>query len=166
MTLASAATSLEGLSVLTELPVVHIADMTVELEPFTQVPTLVGDRLVAVAKRGRLQGPRISAELLPGGGDAMVLGSDGIARVNAHAVFKTDDGVLIDYSAGGVAKFPADGSARLAAGEALPFGETYIRTTPKFETADERYTWLNALVSVSFSLLSSTRTQARIYAVL
>jgi hypothetical protein len=121
---------------------------------------------MTVGIRGRLEGPRIKAELLPGGGDTMLLGRDGIARVNAHAVFKTDDGVLIEYSGGGIAKFPADGFARLGAGERLSFGETYIRTTPKFETADDRYSWLNGLVIVSHTLLSVTLVESRMYAVL
>ena len=74
--------------------------------------------------------------------------------------------MLIHYPAGGVARFPTDGFARLAAGEQMSFGETYIRVTTKFETADERYNWLNGLLTVGHNLLSSTRVQSRIYAVL
>lgn len=166
MTAISGATSISELPVLSELPVEHLADMTVEFEPFTLVPTLVTDRLVTLGVRGRLEGPRINADLLPGGSDTMLLGSDGIARVNAHAVFQTDDAVLIELSNAGVVRIPSDGFARLTAGEGLSFGETYIRTTPKFETSDERYNWLNGLVTVSHTLLSATRVASRIYAVL
>jgi|ERR1700704_4716544 len=166
MTIASAATSLADMPVLTALPVEHIADMAVEIEPLQHVATMVSDRLVSLGTSGFLTGPRLNAELLPGGGDTMVLGTDGICRINAQAVFKTDDGVLIHYTAGGVARFPTDGFARLAAGEQMSFGETYIRVTTKFETADERYNWLNGLLTVGHNLLSSTRVQSRIYAVL
>lgn len=166
MTIKSAATSIGDLPVLTALPVEHLADMTVELEPIHTVHTLVGDRMVFVAKGGRIEGPRISGELLPGGGDPMLVGTDGIGRVDAHSVIKTDDGVLIYYTGGGVSRYTADGYERLAAGEQIPFGETYIRTTPKFETADDRYTWLNGLVTVTYTMTSSNLVQSRIYAIL
>lgn len=80
MTLASAATSQQGLPVL-----------TVELKPFTRVPTLVSDRLVTVWKSGSLPGPRISAELLPGSGDSGRPGQSKGPASYAAASSKHDD---------------------------------------------------------------------------
>jgi hypothetical protein len=54
----------------------------------------------------------------------------------------------------------------LAAGERLPFEETYVRTTPSFETADERYSWLNRLVVVTHSQVSQDHIDHRMYRVL
>ena len=83
-----------------------------------------------------------------------------------RATIKTDDGALIHYTAGGLIKIPADGLARLAAGQRLAFGETYVRTTPKFETSDERYDWLSKVVAIGYNLLSPNHVDYRIYQVL
>jgi hypothetical protein len=39
--------------------------------------------------------------------------------------------------------------AAMAAGQGTEFGDQYFRTTPRFETGDERYAWLNQAVFVS-----------------
>jgi len=57
-------------------------------------------------------------------------------------------------------------SGRLEAGERLPFEETYVRTTPRLETSDERYTWLNELVIVGQNQLSKNHIDYRMYRVL
>jgi len=56
--------------------------------------------------------------------------------------------------------------SRLAAGEVLAFDETYVRTTPKFETSDERYAWLSEVVAVGYNILSPNHIDYRIYRVL
>jgi hypothetical protein len=54
----------------------------------------------------------------------------------------------------------------LANGERLPFEDTYLRTTPKLETSDERYSWLNDLVLLGYNELSPGHIDFRIYRVL
>ena len=54
----------------------------------------------------------------------------------------------------------------MAAGEVLPFAETYVRTTPKFETSDERYSWLSEVVALGYNILSPNHIDYRIYRVL
>ena len=78
---------------------------------------------------------------------------------------RTNDGVLIHYEARGIIKSLPTDSQRLAAGEVLSFDETYVRTTPKFETADERYAWLNEVVAVGYNILSPNHIDYRIYRV-
>ncbi len=151
---------------LTELPVEHLLDMAVDLEPAQPIATPVGARMTFITTGGTLTGPRIKGEVLPGGGDWLLVGSDRIGRVDVRATIHTDDGALIHYETRGVISLPPDGPERLAAGERLPFAETYVRTTPKLETADERYSWLNRLVLVGLNELSSDHIDYRIYKVL
>lgn len=151
---------------LTELPVEHLLDMAVDLEPAQPIATPVGARMTFIAKGGSVTGPRIKGELLPGGGEWLLVGSDGIGRVDVRATIRTDDGVLIHYETRGVISIPPDGLERLAAGERLPFAETYVRTTPKFETADERYAWLNEIVVLGYNELSPDHIDYRMYRVL
>jgi hypothetical protein len=151
---------------LSELPVAHLVDVRVDLEPARLIATPVGAQMVFIAKGGSFEGPRMKGEVLPGGGDWLRVGEDRIGRVDVRAFFRTDDGALIDYRSGGIIKIPDDGLERLEAGERLPFEETYVRTTPKYETSDERYAWLNELVIVGHNELSKDRIDYRQYRVL
>jgi hypothetical protein len=160
------ATPVEQLPLVAALPVEHLFDMHVDLQPAQPIPTPVGARMTFITSGGVVEGPKLRGELLPGGGDWLIVGSDGTGRVDVRATLRTHDGVLIHYESRGVIKIPADGVQRLAAGEVLPFAETYIRTTPKFETADERYGWLSEVVAVGYNILSPNHIDYRIYGVL
>jgi hypothetical protein len=148
------------------LPVEHLFDMHVDLEPAQPISTPVGTRMTFITTGGAIDGPELQGEILPGGGDWLLVGSDGVGRVDVRATIRTHDGALIHYEARGIIKIPADGLERLAAGEVLPFEETYVRTTPKFETADERYAWLSEVVAVGYNILSPNHIDYRIYRLL
>jgi hypothetical protein len=148
------------------LEVEHLCDFSVDLEPTVPIATPNGIRMPFVAKRGRVDGPRLKGEVLPGSTDWLLVGPDLVGRVDVRAMVRTDDDALIQMTAGGVIKVPPDGMQRLADGERLPFGETYVRTTPKFETSDERYEWLNELVLVAHNELSQDHVDYRMYRVL
>ena len=161
----TAATAVDQLPLVTALPVEHLFDMHVDLAPAQPIATPVGARLTFITTGGVIDGPKLHGEVLPGGGDWLLAGADGVGRVDVRATLCTNDGVLIHYEARGIIKVPADGLARLAAGEVLSFDETYVRTTPKFETADERYAWLNEVVAVGYNILSPNHIDYRIYRV-
>jgi Protein of unknown function (DUF3237) len=160
------ATPVDQLPLVTALPVEHLFDMHVNLQPAQRITTAVGHRLTFITTGGVIEGPKVRGELLPGGGDWLILGADGTGRVDVRATLRTHDGALIHYESRGVIKIPADGVQRLAAGEVLLFEETYIRTTPKFETSDERYAWLSEVVAVGYNILSPNHIDYRIYRVL
>ena len=155
-----------ALPLVSALPVEHLFDMRVELAPVQLIPTAVGTRMTFVATGGVVDGPRLTGVLLPGGGDWLTVGDDGAGRVDVRATVKTHDGALIHVEARGVIVLPADGLARLGAGEALPFADTYVRTTPTFETADPRYSWLAETVTVAYNALSPNRVDYRVHKVL
>lgn len=148
------------------LPVEHLFDISINLEPGQMISTALGTRLTFVVKGGRFEGPRLRGEMLPGGGDWVSLGADGISRMDVRATLRTDDRVLIHYESHGLLKFPKDGRQRLAKGERLSFDETYVRPTPRFETADERYAWLGGIVTVGYGEYGPGRIDHRMYAIL
>jgi hypothetical protein len=156
----------DQLPLFTALPVEHLFDMHVDLRPAQVIPTPVGTRMTFITTGGAIDGPKLRGELLPGGGDWLLVGSDGVGRADIRATIRTHDGALIHYESRGIIKVPADGLERLGAGELLPFDETYVRTTPKFETADERYAWLTEVVALGYNVLSPNHIDYRIYRVL
>lgn len=156
----------DQLPLVTALPVHHLFDMHVNLQPAQSISTALGSRLTFITTGGTIDGPSLQGAILPGGGDWLLVGTDGVGRVDVRATIRTHDNALIHYEARGIIKIPADGLARLAGDEVLPFEETYVRTTPTFETADERYNWLSEVVAVGYNVLSHDHIDYRIYRVL
>jgi hypothetical protein len=148
------------------LPVEHLCDLSIDLELRQVIPTPLGTRLTVVVKSGRFEGPRLRGEMLPGGGDWVSLGADGVSRMDVRATMRTDDGVLIHYESHGVLSFSDDGRQRLAKGERVSFDESYVRPTPRFETSDERYAWLCGIVTVGYGEYGLGRIDHRLFRIL
>jgi hypothetical protein len=148
------------------LPVEHLCDLSINLELGQVISTPIGTRLTFVVIGGRFEGPRFRGEMLPGGGDWVSVGTDGISRMDVRATLRTNDGVLIRYESHGILKFPPDGRQRMAKGERLSFEESYVRPTPRFETSDERYAWLCGIVTVGFGEYGPGRIDHRMFHIL
>jgi Protein of unknown function (DUF3237) len=153
-------------ALISALPVEHLCDLSIDLELGQVIATSLGTRMTFVVKGGRFEGPRLRGEMLPGGGDWVSLGTDGISRMDVRATLRTDDGVLIHYESHGILRFPADGRQRMANGERLSFDDSYVRPTPRFETSDERYSWLGGIVTVGYGEYGLGRIDHRMYQVL
>lgn len=148
------------------VPVTHLCDISVELQPAQVINTATGLRLTFVITAGEVTGPALRGEVLPGGGDWLQVGGDGVGHVDVRATIRTHDGALIHFTSGGVIRIPPDGFQRLREGHPLPFTETYVRTTPVFETADERYRRLAQVVTVGYNVLSPDHVDYRVYQLL
>src|SRR5262245_57998648 len=81
--------------VLSELPVEHLCDFSVDVEPVQAIGTAVGAQMVFIVKGGTVEGPKLKGEVLPGGGDWVLVGDDRIGRADIRATIKSDDGVLL-----------------------------------------------------------------------
>ena len=112
-----------------------------------------GEQRVGYVTGGRILGPRITGEVLPGGGNWPRSGRIGDASVgtfDARAVWQTDDGALIYLSYTGRSLIPDDVRAAFADPAAPDVDPAlyYLRIAPVFETASPRYDWLNGLLAV------------------
>lgn len=163
MTAAKPRTPLFDQAPVDALRVEHVCDMGVELEVPLVFQTPVGTRVTYIIKGGTLTGARLRGDVLPGGGDSVIRGDDGISRLDIRGTIRTHDGALINLQTLGVARFTAGARDRFLQGERIPFEDNYVRTTPRFETSDERYSWLNGQVFVSVNELSANHVDFRIY---
>ena len=112
-----------------------------------------GEQRVGYVTGGRISGPRITGEVLPGGGNWPRSGRIGDASVgtfDARAVWKTDEGDLIYLTYTGRSLIPDDVRAAFADPAAPDVDPAlyYLRIAPVFETASPRYDWLNGLLAV------------------
>jgi len=104
---------------------------------------------VDAAGGGSFRGERLSGRVLAGGADWQVVRADGVADLDARYTLETADGALIYVRNRGYRHGPADVLKKLSSGEDVDPSLYYMRTTPRFETGDARYAWLNRMVCVA-----------------
>ena len=123
----------------------------IEVKP----PSIIGatpgyDRRIGEIAGGRFEGERLRGEFVTGGSDWQSLRADGATTINVRLVMKTDDGELIGLRYFGMRHGPKEVLDRLARGEKVSPSEYYMRVTCRFETASQKYGWLNRIVSVAY----------------
>ena len=125
----------------------------------------LGRRRIIPISGGRFRGARLSGRVLPGGADWQIVRADGVSQLEARYTLETDDGALISVHNVGLRHGPPEVLKRLAAGEAVDPAQYYMRTTPAFETGDERYRWLNRLVCVATGARRKDAVERDVYEV-
>jgi hypothetical protein len=108
-----------------------------------------GRRRIIGITGGRFSGERVSGRVLPGGADWQVIRADGVADLDARYTLETNDGALIYVRNRGYRHGPDEVLKRLSSGQEVDPSLYYMRTTPRFETGDARYAWLNRIVCVA-----------------
>ena len=107
-----------------------------------------GARTFFEVVEGEVSGERLNGKLLTGGGDWALIGPDGWLRLDVRVQIETSDGARLLMSYYGVLQVNEAVQQALGAGGGTDYGDHYIRTTPRFETGDPRYTWLTQTVFV------------------
>jgi len=118
-------------------------------------PSVIGatpgyDRRIGEITGGRFEGEQLRGKILTGGSDWQSLRNDGTTTINVRLVMQTDDGALIGMTYLGMRHGPKEVLDRIGRGEKVSPTEYYMRVTPYFETASEKYGWLNRIVSVAY----------------
>ncbi len=121
-----------------------VCDLRVKLEePYVVGSTPHGLRRIIPIIGGTVEGPNLKGEILRGGADWQVVREDGVAELEAHYQFVTDDGVTIYIKNTGLRVASPEVAARIGRGEPVPASEYYFRATPKFEAPQGKYAWMN-----------------------
>ena len=107
-----------------------------------------GIRIIVPVTGGDFDGPRLRGQILPGGGDWLLLRSDGVLELDLRITLETDDHALIYMTFQGLRHGPPDVIAALARDEAVDPASYYFRTVPRFETSTEKYAFLNHIITV------------------
>jgi hypothetical protein len=117
----------------------------VDLSPALEFgDTPCGSRRFIPITGGTVEGPKLTATILPGGGDWNVLREDGIGHLFAKYTIKSSDGVLISVTnEGWIRKF-----RRESGSEKVAEDQWYAKTNPRFEVQDGPHGWLNRTVFV------------------
>ncbi|MGY2893573.1 DUF3237 domain-containing protein [Deinococcus sp. UYEF24] len=125
-----------------------------------------GGRTVVPVSGGRFEGPRLRGQVLPGA-DWVLWRPDGAMLIDVRLALLTDDGATIAMVYTGLAYSKAEGAmTRFRNREAVLDADIYIRTTPRFETSDPRYDWLNRVVAVGHGFRDAEESGYRVFEIL
>ena len=120
-------------------------------------PVAEGRRVNFYITGGKVEGPKVNGELLPGGGDWMTLRTDGVGIVDVRATIKTHDGALIYTAYSGTMDFGEDGYEKLPKGEVPPV--VSIHVAPRYYTSHPDYLWLNRIQCVGIGQSDMSRSE-------
>ena len=142
-------------------------EVSVDLEAPQDVgATPHGNRQIYYVKGGSFEGPKLRGEVLPGGGDWLLLRPDGAGELDVRGTLRTDDGHLIYTYYRGIIHASPEVMRRALQGETVDPSEYYFRTAPIYETASEKYGWLNRIVAVGVGRFRPGWVGYTVYAIL
>jgi len=115
---------------------VPLATMTAELRrPFVLTGTPIGERRIFEVSSGSITGYRINGSMKgSAAADWLVVGPDGTGTLDVRALVETDDGALVFIQYTGRVD--------------VTVADAPVYSTPRFETGDDRYRWLNKIQAV------------------
>jgi hypothetical protein len=135
-------------------------------QPLNVGVTPVGERRIVGVLGGSFHGELLKGVVLPGGSDWITVRPDGVIQQDVRICLQTDDGALILMTYRGLRHGPASVIERLNRGEPVNSSEYYFRTAPTFETASEKYDWLNRIVAVAVGDRRPDGVEYRVFRVL
>ncbi len=145
----------------------HLYDAHVELDPPQPVgASPAGNRQIYMVKGGRIEGPRMAGDVLPGGGDWALIRTDGAVQLDVRATVRLDDGAHVYAYYSGLIIATPQVFGRIMGGEDVPLGEYYFYTNPMFQTGDEHYLWLNQLLAIGRGKVVPGGVEYRVWAVM
>jgi Protein of unknown function (DUF3237) len=136
----------------TALELVSLGRMTAVLRPpYVVAGTPAGDRWIFEVERASFDGERLRGTATGrANADWMVVGPDGTGSLDVRALMTTDDGavIFVHYT----------GRVDVSAGPGAP-----VYATPRFDTGDERYRWLNRVQAVAKGTFDGTTLAYEVY---
>ncbi|MDB4433485.1 DUF3237 domain-containing protein [bacterium] len=124
-----------------------------------------GTRRIFDVTGGEFEGPRLKGKILASGADWLLIGGDGVGRLDVRATFETHDGAQIYLQYHGVLVINEKIVRALDEGKESQYGDTYFMTQPRFETGDPRYAWLNSVVAVAEGRVLPSAVEYRVFQV-
>ena len=121
-------------------------------EPIQIGETPLGVRTIYPITGGTFEGPKVKGKILANGGDWVLMIDSTTAKLDIRAVAETEDGETIYVYSGGFIHWNPDG--------------TYsFKLNPVFETASEKYNWLNYTIAVGVGKLIEGGVAETVYAI-
>ena len=92
--------------------------------------------------------------------------NNGSVLLDVRMTLKTDDDALIFMTYRGIRHSTPEVAKQLASGETVDPSQYYFRTSPVFETASDKYEWLNNIICVAVGERLASEVRYRVYEIL
>lgn len=123
-----------------------------------------GNRLIVEVHGGEFEGPRLKGKFRDAGAaDWLAISADGFGHLDVRMTMETHDGAFIYMQYNGKVELTEAAANALAGNGRTDYGDHYFFTTPRFQTGDERYAWLNNIVCVSQGRLLPNRVEYKVH---
>lgn len=123
-----------------------------------------GERRIIPIVGGRVEGPRLSGQILDLGADWQTIFDGGLAELDTRYAFETDDGALVEILNYGFRHGPPEVLQAVARGEEVDPASYYMRTHARLETGDPRYAWVNKTLFVGVGARMQQSVKIDLYA--
>lgn len=131
------------------MELIHEFTFTAELKEAVAIGAgPFGDRNIFEVVGGEVTGERIRGAVGTGGADWVLAGPDGFGRLDVRLTVHTHDGAHLYVQYFGVIEYTEAALAAVGGARSSDYGDHYFRTTPRLETGDPRYGWVNQTVFV------------------
>lgn len=124
-----------------------------------------GRRLIVEVDGGAFEGPRLRGTLRKAACADWLTMSEDYGHLDVRATFETHDQAYIYVEYTGHIELTEAVKAALGGAGQTEFEEQYFYTSPRLQTGDPRYLWVNNLVCVGQGRLRPGRVEYRVYAV-
>ena len=153
-----------------EFPFEPALEPVFELEVKVDPPVRLGEaggleRRIVPILGGRVFGPRLNGEIIPGGADWQAIRPDGVTQVLARYVIRAEDGTMISVVNAGVRRASEPVIRRLLAGEPVDPALVYFRAAPTFEVGAGPHAWLTENLFISAGVRRPDSVAIRVYLV-
>jgi hypothetical protein len=136
----------EILSDLRTRPLFQLREQVPPLYVVGQTPD--GIRRVGVITGGSFEGERLSGEVVSGGNDWQSVRNDSCIKLDVRLLLKTTDGALIAMTYQVLRHGSAGVMQALDRGETVDPESYYFRLCGQFETAVQKYDWINRIIAI------------------
>ena len=144
----------------------HVCDVAVDVGPIRDLgPGPLGRRRIIAILGGTVTGPRLEADVVPGGDDWQIVRADGVVELEARYAIRTRDGVEIAILNRGLRRAAPEIMERLSRGEPVDPALVYFRTSPVFEVPAGPYEWLNRSVFLGLAARLPDKVHVRVFEV-
>jgi Protein of unknown function (DUF3237) len=145
-------------------PIFHIEAELADILHLGRTP--YGERRIIDIRGGRVSGPKLAGQILPGGADWQIIRADGVADIQARYTIQAESGALALVSSEGLRHGPPEMMERLARGEAVDPALYYFRTIMRFETSAPDLAWLNKILALARGTRKAGAVNLDVYEVL
>ena len=112
--------------------------------------TPLGRRAIYPVDGGTFAGARLRGSVDPGGADWVTHRGDGNMTIDVRLALTTDDGAIIGMTYTGLARAQSQADGEGVRDRSQPaYEDMFLHTTPRFETGDARYGWINGVIAVT-----------------